>query len=81
MLTYKKYKELKKRRKFLNTKARFQKIGYKYSNRIKDYKMLNSINRGYTDVKKELNYINEILRMHKILWKQHLHNQEFFRNI
>ena len=80
MLSYKRYKELKKRRIQL-TQACFRlKISIKYKQKFKGLKQPN-YELFYTNYKRELNLINDTLRLHKILYKQHLANQEFFRNI
>ena len=81
MLTYKKYKELKERRKFLNYELYCLKRVFKRNQKFHDNILASNNMRKINTYKTELNLINEVLRMHKILWKQHLHNQEFFRNV
>lgn len=72
MLDYKQFKKLKEKRKKLTISTRYSKIQIRYSAKIKDFKTLNITLERYGRQKQEINYINEILRMHKILWKQHL---------
>lgn len=80
MLTYKRYKQLRKRRIQLNQACFRVKISIKYKQRFKDTTQPN-YESFYTNYKRELNLINDTLRLHKILYKQHLVNQEFLRNI
>ena len=81
MLTYKKYKELKERRKFLNYELTCLKYVIKTNSRAGRYVWLSNNVQLCNRYKIELNLINEVLKMHKILWKQYLHNQEYFRNV
>lgn len=77
MLTYKKYKQLKKRLNSLTYLSNHIKSQIKYSARHKDQYTLSVSLRKYSDWKSEINYILEILKLHKILWKQHLCLIEF----
>jgi hypothetical protein len=72
MLSYKRFKELKARLKLLTILTRYSKIQIRYSSRIKDFKTLSITLTNYRKQKQEINYIIEILRLHKILYKQHL---------
>lgn len=72
MLTFKRYKQLKARRKDLTDLNISGKIYMKFYQRSKFFSMSDGFRRSISKNNIELNYINEILRMHKILWKQHL---------
>ena len=77
MLSYKRYKELKARLRILIVQTRYSKVQIRYSSRVKDqYTLILSLRR-YKLQKDEINYITEICRLHKILWKQHLCLIEF----
>ena len=75
MLNYKRYKQLKARRNDLLIYMKSDKRRIKEAQSINAYFLVSSITLRRNAEIKELNYITEILKMHKILWKQHLTNQ------
>jgi len=83
MLDYKRYVKLKTERKILHKTMPLLKAALSYYLKFGDkHKIAEISTRDKIRITKiQINYLNDILRLHKILYKQYLHNQEFFRNI
>jgi len=75
MLTYKRYKELKARRKELSGIITNCKTMIKVYQRIYAFELVGIVTLHRNKDLKELQYIDELLSMHKILWKQFLASQ------
>lgn len=75
MLTYKRYKQLKARRKELTIDSCLAKSKFKHHNKYNHSVKASIWALELNKLKREITYINDILRMHKILWKQHLAQQ------
>lgn len=75
MLTYKRYKQLKARRSDLLIYMKSDKRRIRECQSINAYFLVSSITLRRNAEIKELNYIDELLRLHKVLWKQHLATQ------
>lgn len=82
MLSYKRFKQLRARRIEINHSLCRLKSLIKSKQRINNcaWKHVN-YESTQINLKREINIINDALRLHKILYKQHLANQEYMRNM